>query len=93
MTVIYEPKETTHDGYPNWSRRTVSAHTNFTHKDREFKGHKFTVEKSEHGVEIEFQTNDGDFSRIFTHDEFDEFIKQCQWVAECPVTERKVEAK
>ena len=94
MTVIYEPKETTYDGYPDWSRRAVSAHTPFTYKDREFKGHEFTVEKSEYGVEIEFQEcSDGSFSRYFTHDEFNEFIRQCQWVSECPVTERKAEVK
>ena len=95
MTVVFEPKETTYDNLgPNWSRRIVIAHTPFTHKDREFKGREFTIEKSEYGVEIEFQEcSDGNFSRYFTHDEFNEFINQCRWVAECPVTERKVEAK
>ena len=93
MTVVFEPKETTYDNHPNWSRRSVSAHTNFTHNDREIKGQEFTIEKSEYGVEIEFQTNHGDFSRGFTHDEFEEFIRQCQWIAECQVVERKVETK
>ena len=93
MTVIFEPEETTHDGYPNWSRRTVSAHTPYTHKDRKYKCQEFSIEKSEYGVEIELQTSAGDFCRHFTHEDFNKFIRQCQWVAECPVAERKVEVK
>ena len=88
MTVIYEPKETIYDGFPDWERRTVAAHTPFIHNDREFKGQEFTIEKSQYGVEIEFQTGDGDFSRGFTSEEFEEFIRQCQWVSQCKVKQK-----
>jgi hypothetical protein len=93
MTVVYEPKEIVFADHPDWDRRSVKAHTPFTRNDREYKCQEFTIEKSEWGVEIEFETNEGSFSRYFIHDEFNEFIKQCQWVAECQVAERKVEDK
>ena len=93
MTIVYEPKETTYDNHPDWSRRTVSAYTPFTRNDREYKCQEFSIEKSEHYVEIEFETHEGSHSHYFTHDEFNEFIRQCQWVADCKVAERKVEDK
>jgi hypothetical protein len=85
MTVIYRQEEHIHTGYPHWDRRAIKAHTPFTHNDREHRGQEFSVEKSEYSVEIEFQTGEGDFARSFTHDEFNEFIRQCQWVADCKV--------
>ena len=54
MAVIFEPEEYTYDGYPNWSRRSVKAHTPFSHNGREYKGQEFFIEKGEYGVEIEF---------------------------------------
>lgn len=90
MSIVFVPETYTYDSRPQWNRRTVTAHTPFTHNGREHRGQEFTIEKSEYGVEIEFQTGEGDFSRSFTHDEFNEFIRQCQWVSECPVTEWEV---
>lgn len=96
MTVIYEPKETIYDNHLDWERRSVRAYTihtykdPYTDKDRKFMGYEFTIEKSEYGVEIEFERgDDGTYTRSFTHDEFEEFIRQCQWVSQCKVEQKK----
>ena len=88
MTVIYEPKETTYDGHPDWEGRNVQGYSTFVNEGRTIKSQEFTIEKNQYGVEIEFQTDRGDFSRGFTHDEFDEFIRQCQWVSQCKVEQK-----
>ena len=93
MTVIFEPKETTYDGRPDWQRRIVFAYSPYTHNGKERKSDEFTIEKSHYDVDISFQTHEGDFSRSFTHEEFEEFIKQCQWVSQCKVAERKAETE
>jgi hypothetical protein len=93
MTVIFEPKETTYDGRPDWQRRIVFAYSPYTHNGKERKSDEFTIEKSQYDVDISFQTHEGDFSRSFTHEEFEEFIKQCQWVSQCKVAERKAETE
>ena len=93
MTVIFEPVESVYEGSPHWERRIVFAYSPYTHNGKERKSDEFTIEKNQYDVDISFQTHEGDFSRSFTHEEFEEFIRQCQWVAECQVPERKVEVK
>lgn len=88
MTVIFEPKEIVYDNYPDWNSRDVRGHSTFVLEERDIKGQQFTIEKNKFGVEIEFQTHEGDFSRAFTHDEFEEFIRQCQWVSQCKVEQK-----
>lgn len=88
MTVIYDPKDIVYSN-PQWNNRGVQGYSIFVHEGRDIKGQEFTIEKNQYGVEIEFQTDRGDFSRGFTHEEFEEFIRQCQWISQCKVEQKK----
>lgn len=88
MTFIYDQKEHIYHNNPYWNNRIVEAHSLVSYAGRESKSQEFTIEKNQYGVEIKFQTHDDDYSRCFTHTEFEKFIEQCQWIAACNVEQK-----
>lgn len=76
MTVRFECVENW-AGDPKWHERSM------TESDG-----RFTIRKTRFGIEMSADPSEFEcFGKMFTHAEFDEFVKACQWVAACPVKE------